>query len=52
MDYTIWYILGGLFIIWLLISINQKKTSRRRRSRTFMEGYTRKDKKEKEERDR
>ena len=48
MGYNIYYILGGLAIIYILFSVKNRRTAKRRKSRGFMEGYERKDKKEKE----
>jgi uncharacterized membrane protein YuzA (DUF378 family) len=45
MDNTIYYILGGLAVVYLLISMYNKKNARRRKSRGFMEGYERKNRK-------
>jgi len=45
MNYSIYYILGGLVVAYILISIFNKKNARRRKSRGFMEGYERKDRK-------
>ena len=41
MTYNIYYILGAVLVVYLLISIANKKTARKRRSRKFMEGYER-----------
>ena len=46
MRYNIFYILAGLFVVYLLINIYNKKNARRRKSRRFMEGYERKDRRE------
>ena len=43
MSYNIFYVLAGLFALYLLINIYNKKNARRRKSRRFMEGYERKD---------
>lgn len=43
MNNTIYYILAGLLVIYLLIGMANKRTSRKRRSRKFMEDYERKD---------
>lgn len=43
MDYNIYYILGALLVVYLLISMFNKKSARKRRSRKFMEGYDRKE---------
>ncbi|MBT8186036.1 MAG: hypothetical protein KJN76_14430 [Eudoraea sp.] len=48
MDYTIYYILGGLAIIYVFFSMKNRRTAKRRKSRGFMEGYERKDKDRKE----
>ncbi len=42
MDNTIYYILGGLAVAYLLISMLTKKRGARRKSRGFLEGYERK----------
>ncbi len=42
MDNTIFYILGGLAVVYLLISILTKKRGGQRKSRGFLEGYERK----------
>lgn len=47
MTYNIFYVLAGLFAIYLLINIYNKKHARRRKSKQFMEGYKRKDRKPK-----
>lgn len=55
MSYNIYYIVGGLLVIYLLITMSNKKTARKRKSRQFMEGYERKDrrvKSDKEQADR
>ena len=49
MDNTIYYIVGGLAVVYLLISRRNRRTAKRRKSRGFMEGYERKDKKEDQE---
>ena len=36
---NIYYILAGLAVIYILISLNNKRISKRRKSRKFMEGY-------------
>ena len=46
MDLNIYYLLAGLAVIYLAITIYNKKGAKRRKSRKFMEGYQRKDKKE------
>lgn len=43
MSYNIYYILGALLVVYLLIGIFNKRTSKQRRSRKFMEGYERKE---------
>lgn len=49
MEYTIYYILGGLTVVYLLISMLNKKKAGHRKSRGFLEGYERRgNKKEKE----
>lgn len=42
MSNTIFYILGALIVIYLVIGIYNKRSGRQRRSRRFMEGYERK----------
>ncbi|SDM58705.1 hypothetical protein [Kriegella aquimaris] len=39
MDYTIFYVLGGVLLAYLLISMNSRRKSKDRKSRKFMEGY-------------
>ena len=43
MNNTIYYILAGLLVLYLLIGMANKRTSRKRRSRKFMDDYQRKD---------
>ncbi|EAR14985.1 MULTISPECIES: hypothetical protein [Robiginitalea] len=38
MDNTIFYILGGLLLVYFLIATFNKKKGRKRKSRNFMEG--------------
>ena len=40
---TIYFVLGGLFLIYVLISASQKKRSKQRKNRNFMEGQRLKD---------
>ncbi len=40
-DYTIWYVLGILAIIYLVILFTNKRGKRRRKSRKFMDGKRR-----------
>ena len=49
MEFNIYYLLGGLAALYLAISIFNKRNARKRKSRKFMDGYIRKDKREKEE---
>jgi hypothetical protein len=49
MEYNIYYILGALLVVYLLIGIFNKKTARKRTSRKFMEGYERKDRHSRDE---
>ena len=42
---TIYFILGGLFLVYVLISASQKKRSKHRKTRNFMEGHRLKDRK-------
>lgn len=44
MDINIYYVLGGLAIIYLIFTVYNRKTAKRRKSRKFMEGYERKGK--------
>ncbi len=44
MDNTILYVLAAVAIIYIVITTYNKKHSRKRKSRKFMEGYKRKDK--------
>ena len=37
-DYTVWYVLGVLGLIYLIILFRNKKGRRRRKSRKFMDG--------------
>lgn len=43
MDNTIYIVLAVLFIVYLWITIYNRKNSRKRRKRKFMEDYRRKD---------
>jgi len=45
MDYNIYYILAGLAVVYIFLSIFNKRNAKRRKSKKFMEGYERKDKK-------
>ncbi len=42
-DKTIWYVLVVLGLIYLIILFRNKKATKRRRSRKFMEGKRRRD---------
>lgn len=42
---TIYMVLGGVFMLYLIISISTRSKSRARKSRKFMEDFDRKDKK-------
>ena len=44
MDINIYYLLGGLAVLYIAITVYNKRGSKRRKSRKFMEGYERKDK--------
>ena len=46
MEINIYYLLGGLAIIYIVFTVYNKKTSKRRKSRKFMEGYERRSKDE------
>jgi|GEM_PF-1281476 len=41
MSYNIYYVLGVVLLVYLLITMANKRTARRRKSRKFMEGYNR-----------
>jgi len=43
---TIYMILGGVFMLYLIVSLATRSKSKARKSRKFMEGYKRDDKKE------
>ena len=43
MDINIYYLLAGLAVLYVAIRIYNRKGTKRRRSRKFMEGYQRKD---------
>ena len=43
METNIYYVLGIVIVLYLFITVYNKKKSTRRRSRTFMEGYQRKE---------
>ncbi|WP_373071502.1 hypothetical protein [Zeaxanthinibacter enoshimensis] len=45
MEINIYYVLGVVIVLYLFITVYNKKKSTRRRSRTFMEGYQRKERK-------
>jgi uncharacterized membrane protein YuzA (DUF378 family) len=38
MDNQIFYILGGLLVVYFVIAVYNKRRSKRRKSRSFMEG--------------
>lgn len=40
---TFYFLLGGLFLVYILISASQKKRSKQRKNRNFMEGQRLKD---------
>ncbi|SHG18812.1 hypothetical protein SAMN04488116_0164 [Flagellimonas flava] len=42
-DYTIWYALGILGLIYLVVLFRNKRGTKRRKSRKFMEGKRRHD---------
>lgn len=46
MDYSIYIIAGALFVAYVLFSMITRGRSKRRKGKSFMEGYNRKDKKE------
>jgi len=45
MEYPVYTVLGILFVIYLFITIYNRNKSRRRRSKKFMDGYNREEKK-------
>lgn len=45
MDYSIYTVLGVLVIIYLFITIKNRNKSKSRKSKKFMDGYNRKDRK-------
>ncbi|HET8735858.1 MAG TPA: hypothetical protein VFM69_04595 [Pricia sp.] len=47
-DYTIFTVLGILFVVYLFITFYNKRRSNRRKDQKFMEGYKRRGDKEKE----
>ncbi len=46
MDNTIYYVLGAVAVIYVALSVFNRKRSKERRSRKFMDGYERKKRKE------
>ncbi len=46
MDQTIYYVLGGVVAVYLVLSMWNKKNAKQRRSRNFMDGYHPRKKKE------
>lgn len=55
MDNTIYYILGGLLLVYFLIATFNKKKGKQRKSRSFMDGQRLRDRQEgagRSERDR
>ncbi|NHF57792.1 hypothetical protein FK220_000465 [Flavobacteriaceae bacterium TP-CH-4] len=46
MDNTFYFILGALFVLYLIVTITTRNKSKKRKSRKFMEDYKRKDKEE------
>ena len=51
MEINIYYLLGGLAILYIAISVYNKRGTKKRRSRKFMEGYERKDKRDEKNED-
>lgn len=49
MENNLIYVLGGLILVYLVISLYNKRQSRRRKSRSFMEGRRLRDRKERED---
>ncbi|MGB5645999.1 hypothetical protein [Muriicola sp.] len=45
MDNTVYYILGAVAVIYLALSVFNRKRSKERKSRKFMDGYDRKNRK-------
>ncbi|WP_372946585.1 hypothetical protein [Muriicola sp.] len=46
MDNTIYYVLGAVAVIYVALSVFNRRRSKERRSRKFMDGYERKKRKE------
>lgn len=49
MEINIYYLLAGLAVVYLAISIYNKRGTKKRKSRRFMEDYRRKDQREKKD---
>ncbi|MFZ9002957.1 MAG: hypothetical protein ACO20F_04750 [Robiginitalea sp.] len=49
MDNQIFYILGGLLVIYFLIAIYNKRQSKRRKTRSFMEGRRLRDRRDRKD---
>lgn len=49
MNQSIYYILGGLLVVYFVIATFNKKQGRRRKSRSFMEGQRLKDRRDRPE---
>lgn len=49
MNNQIFYILGGLLVLYVVIVVYNKRQSKRRKSRSFMEGRRLRDRREKED---
>lgn len=47
MNNKIYIIVGALFVVYLLITMSNKRRSNKRKSKKFMEDYSRKDKEDK-----
>ena len=48
MGNELFYILGGLLVVYFLITVYNKRQSKRRKSRSFMEGRKLRDRSEKD----
>lgn len=46
MDQTIYYVLGAVAVIFILLQIATRRKAKKRKAKTFMDGYERKDRQE------
>ena len=46
MNYSMYYILGAVVVVYLLTSISNRRKSKDRKSRRFMDGYSHKEEKQ------